>query len=111
MFQLLGWTLVSMPDGLKAVNAFVAGKLAGFQAIFVELHSPVVDAHTFAKILHRLKCTIPIFVLADKSSECLMVPGAMGVVQKPLLLHHVVPVLLRGMKGEIQRGEISLSKR
>ena len=65
--------------------------------VLMDLCMPVMDGRTTIKMLIDRGCKTPIFVLTATTGE-VVVPGALGVLRKPLKVPAIVEVLLRAHK-------------
>ena len=85
----MGWDLRSLRTGEDVVQAYGRDKLAGVELIIMDFESvspkkaDVLNAVTTTKVLKLLKCSIPIIILTS-SPDDVHVPGAWGVLSKPV---------------------------
>ena len=95
--KTLNWTLVSAHGGRQAIELFNKTCFQGIDMVLMDLCMPVMDGRTTIKMLIDRGCKTPIFVLTATTGE-VVVPGALGVLRKPLKVPAVVEVLLRAHK-------------
>merc|ERR1712224_469048 len=82
----LNWNLKSFYSGVELITALHRVELCEIDIIFMELDMPEMDGCMTARMLDEIGCDIPVFLLAafTGSADDVVVPGAMGVLSKPL---------------------------